>query len=232
VPKIPLIEDLTTGPIPPGSNMLVEYDSSPQLYNASLTIAAGWIRTSGTASYNVAAQPPDRIRSQLKRLGLDTEQLELNDKLRITDWYTSSLGRKSREKYAYDSLKVSDMSLNMAKIMSQPPRPSYLRIMDNYSIVASFNDEKAWVEYALTRALPSAIQLQSSNIIGIVSGLHSDWVYKNLETAVDGVIDFRLEESGEETKNLIRIRNMRNVGFDSRWHRQKTTETFEIAVEK
>ncbi len=232
MPRIPLIEDLTTDPVPPGSTILVEFDPASQWYSASITMAAGWIRSGGTANYNVAAQPPQRIRSQLKRLELEAEQLEQDDRLRIVDWYTISQGRKSQEKWARHSLRVSDMSLDRAKEMSSAPNPNRLRVMDNYSIMARFNDEKAWVEYALTRGIPLAIQLQVRNIIGIVSGLHSDWVYKNLEAAADAVVDFKLEESSDETKNLIRIRNMRNAGFDSRWHPLKIAGNFEVTLEK
>lgn len=232
MPRIPLIEDLTDGPIPLGSTILVEFDPSSQWYNASLTIAAGWIRSGGTSSYNVAAQPPEKIRAQLKRLGLETNQLESEDRLRIFDWYTSSLGRKSTEKLAQDSLKVADMSLDVARMMAGPQRPTYLRIIDNYSIMARFNDEKSWIEYALTRAIPSSIQLNSSQIISVINGLHTDWVYKNLESAVDGIVDFRLDDTGPAPTNLMRIRSMRNASFEGRWHVLKVAENFEVTLEK
>ena len=100
-----MIEDLTKEPVPPGSNILVEFDPASQWYNASFTIAGGWIRSGGVASYNAQAQPPESARLQFKRLGLDTETLETEEKLRILDWYTTQLGQKSKEKYANTSLK-------------------------------------------------------------------------------------------------------------------------------
>ena len=124
------------------------------------------------------------------------------------------------------------MSLDIAKLMAGPPRSTYFRIIDNHSIMARFNDEKSWVEYALTRALPSATQLQSTQIIAIISSLRGAWVYKNLEAAVDGVVDFKLEEEGEETRNLIRIRSMHNVDFDSKWHPLKVVEGLQITLDK
>jgi KaiC/GvpD/RAD55 family RecA-like ATPase len=53
-----------------------------------------------------------------------------------------------------------------------------------------------------------------------------------LEAAVDCVVDLKLEEAGDETSNLIRVRNMRSVGFDSRWHRLKIGGNLEITLEK
>jgi len=96
VPRIPIIEDLTEEPVSPGSSILVEYNPASQWYNASLTIAAGWIKSGGVASYNAYDHAPESVRLQLKRLGLDVERLEKEEKLRIIDWYTIQLGKKPK----------------------------------------------------------------------------------------------------------------------------------------
>ncbi len=96
MPRLPLIEDLTKGPIRLGSNILVEFDPASQWYNASLTIAAGWISSGGVSSYNVYDHPPENARLQLKNLGLDVEALEKEEKLRIVDEYTAQLGQNPK----------------------------------------------------------------------------------------------------------------------------------------
>ena len=106
MPRIQLIEDLTKEPIPPGCTILVEFDPASQWYNASLTIAARWLRTGGSVSYIAQSQSPDDVRSQLRQLGLTVEELEQKDRLWITDFYTASLGQKSKERFAVESLKV------------------------------------------------------------------------------------------------------------------------------
>jgi hypothetical protein len=83
LPHLALIEDLTASPITPGKNLLIEYDSKSQWYAASLTMAAGWLKTGGEVIYNNAAQHPDTIRSLLNRLGLDIQTFEKQDKFRI-----------------------------------------------------------------------------------------------------------------------------------------------------
>jgi len=183
----------------------------------------------------VHTRPPEKIREQFKRLGLEAEVLESNGKLRIWDWYTASLGQKSKEKHAVDSLKIADLSLMMAAMRDEwrsSPEPDFLRIWDTDSYLARFNDERTWVELELTRFVPSSSIMQSTGIGGVIRGVHSDWVYKHLEGAYDGVIDFRLDDEGEETKNMVRVRSMRNVGFDSRWHPLKVGENFEVTLEK
>lgn len=230
--RISLIEDLLLEPLPKPlptvTNFLVEFDPTSPWLSASLTIAAEWIKGGEQVSYTSLSRPPESLRSPLRKLGLNVDELEKNQKLSIWDWYTVKLGRKSQEKFAIDSLKVADLSIWMSKAKPSAPIPERLRIKDDLSVLGRFNDERAWVEFELTRAFP----LGTPYIIGIVRGVHSDWAYKTLEAAVDGVIDFKADEAGEEVRSLIRIRFMRDVPFDSRWHVLKVGKNFEIILEK
>lgn len=231
--QIPLIDDLTTSPVPHGSNLLVEFDPSSQWINASLTMAAGWIKSGGGVSYSVSTQPPSKIRLKLKRLGIDSENLEKEGVLRIWDWYTATLGQKSKEKLAISSLKVSDLSIWYAQEqLPGPPLSDKLLIIDDGSVGTRFNDEKNWAEFSITRIYPMA-KLRDCTLIGsLVRGIHSDSVYRRFEAAADGVIDFKLDESVDPVQNLVRIRSMKDIGFDGRWHRLKIGENFEVTLEK
>ncbi len=231
MPRIPLIDDLTTDPVPAGSVLLVEFTGASQWYNASVTIAAGWLKQGGKVSYNAAAQSPDDVRSVLTRLGVNFEEYEKEDKLRIWDFYTASLGKKSNEKYAYDSLKVADLSLRVAKEdMHETPQPEWLRVIDNSSTWYRFNDEKAMMEVELTRFIPSFKLRKSTAIRGIMKDVHSNWVIQQLEGAHDGIIDFKLDETADPAQNLFRIRSLKNVGFDGRWQRLKFAENLEVTI--
>jgi len=61
--------------------------------------------------------------------------------------------------------------------------------------------------------------------------VHSEWGCKVLEGAVDGIVDFKLEEDGKTTRDIMRIRSMRNVGFNREWHTLKIGDNFEITLE-
>ena len=233
MPRIQLIEDLTSTQVPQGSNLLVEFDPSSRWYNASLNIAASWLRQDGVLIYNAGSQTPDDIRSMLQQLSVNVAELEGAGRLMIYDWYTTTLGQKSREKFAIDSLKAHDLSIFFAKeAMHQAPNPDLLRIGDNVSTLARFNDDKAWTEFLLTRSFPSSMVRKSTQILGVASGVHSESVYRTLEAAADGIIDFKVDQSGDELKNLMRIRNMRKVVFDARWHLLRLNENLEIDIEK
>ena len=230
---------MTKGPVPTSSNVLVEFDPASQWYNASLTIAVGWVRSGGVSSYNVYDHPPEDVRLQLKRLGLDVEALETEEKLRIIDHYTPQLGQKSQEKYAIPSLKVADLSLGYSRPTipatgSLPPKPwtgpDVLRIADDESVILRFNDEKSFVDLWRTRMIPSARSRRSTAISAAVKGVYSEYVYRSMEASVDGIIDFKLEEDGKTTRDLMRIRSMRNVHFDREWHNLKIGENFEVTL--
>jgi len=75
----------------------------------------------------VHTRSPEKIREQFKRLGLDTDTLECNDKLRVFDWYTATLGMKPKEKRAVPSLKIADLSLDIRDEMRQTPEPEVLQ---------------------------------------------------------------------------------------------------------
>lgn len=231
MPRIPLVEDLTRTPLPPGTNILVEFDPASQWYNASLTIAAGWLKTGGSVSYIAQSQSPNDIRAQLRELGVGTEELEQNDRLWITDFYTISLGQKSKEKFAPESLKVSDLSLWIAReAMVDSPAPEFLVVADNLSVLDRFNDERNWVEMFLSRPIPMSKSRKITQLMGILNGVHSNWTYKQLESAVEGIIDFKVEDQGEETRDVMRIRTLRKVMFDRKWHELTTAENSEVAL--
>ena len=182
--------------------------------------------------YHDYMQPPDNIRSKIKQMGLDVEDLEKIERLQIWDWYTCQLGQKSREKYAHDSLKVADLSIQFSRVEMHRSMPGVLHISDNTSTLARFNDERAYVEYVLTRIIPSNAMNQSINLRGLLKGVHNDWAYKQLEAAHAGIIDFTVEQVGGEWKNFITIRGMRDVGHDSRPHPLKVDENLQVTLEK
>jgi len=239
--RISLIEGLLKAPLEPGKSILVEYDPTSAWYQASLSVAAEWLKEGGTVTYGVTSQPPENIRSHLKQMGVDVAKLEEADKLRVFDWYTATLGRKSNEKYAFYSLKAADLSVLHSKYMMASedavellrptPSPDWLRILDDTSCLARFNEEKSWVEFLRTRLIPISSLWTSTGIGGVIKGVHSEWVYKSLEAAVDGVIDIKLDETSEEARSMMRIRSMRNVGFDSRWHPLRIDENSKVSLE-
>jgi KaiC/GvpD/RAD55 family RecA-like ATPase len=130
-------------------------------------------------------------------------------------------------------LRINDLSIQFSKEqIPGPPIPEFLGIMDNASVLARFNDEKAWIEFSLTRAIPSSYTRQSTSIDGLLLGVHSEWAYRQLEAAYDGVVDFRLEQDGKRTMDVMRIRSMRDITHDREWHELRVHKNLEITIIK
>lgn len=195
-------------------------------------MAAGWLKTGGRVVYDLAAQPLDKIRLQLKRLGLESEILESEKRLSLVDHYALTLGMKSTTP-GVDSMKVADLSLyKRAELLRGSADPDLLCFTDNTSIWARFNEERSWIEYLLARSLPSTRLTKSTYIRGVMRGVHTDWAYRHFEDANDVIIDFKLDETGDETRDFMRIRSSRNVPFDRKWHQLKIGENLEVVLEK
>jgi hypothetical protein len=163
---------MTSGPIPKGSNILVEYDPASQWYNAAITIAAGWLRTGGEVSYSAWTQSPNSIRACLNGLGIRSTEFEATDALRIWDYYTLTLGLKSNEKHVPPSLKAAENSISFTKDEFHMRDPNRIRVVDDLSGWARFNDDKSWVELMLTRSLPATQIMEGVLIQGLMKGVH------------------------------------------------------------
>lgn len=217
---------------------MIEYDSASQWYATFSTFAAGWILNGGRVHYNVGSGPPDDVRAHLKMLGLNVGALEADGKLILLDWYTATLGQKSKEKYAFDSLKVADLSIRFSKAakgeessaIPAPVSPDVLRIHDDISALFRFNDEKSTVEFLLTRFIPHQWKGFGRFMAGAIRGIHSDWVYSQLEAQCHGVIDLKLDETSSGPANLVRIRTLRNVGFDPTWHELRVGDGSQVTL--
>ena len=184
-------------------------------------------------SDNLTLNSPDKLRARLQQSGFDTAKLEADDKLRIQDYYTATLGKISRESHP-NPVKVNEMTLAWAKVIKwaeqNGPETHLLRIWNNLSTLGRFNDEKTWVEFILSRDLLLGEKLGATTIRGIVKGVHEEWVYRRLEDSHDGIIDMKLEDAGKETLDMIRIRGMREVNFDRKWHQLKVDRTFTVSL--
>jgi hypothetical protein len=114
-----------------------------------------------------------------------------------------------------------------AHLNESEPETNLLRIWDNLSTLGRFNEEKNWVEFVLERELLFGVSIGATTFHGIVNGVHEGWVYKRLEDAHDGIVDVRV---GDDGKDLIRIRNMREVGFNRKWHELTISPNLEVSL--
>jgi KaiC/GvpD/RAD55 family RecA-like ATPase len=238
---VPLLAPLIPGGIRPGTMLLVEFDPESQWFSVATTIAARFYETKHHVGYLAMGRPPEEVKRSLTGLGVNVSDGEKTGLLAIEDWYSASLSGGRVEHAGKDrlfestesglrvlSLKVADLSVEWLKSSRSAPHPVYdivdfwpagsLIIVESFSSILRFNEEKAFVEWIESRVNPAERKRQSITIQGFVRGIHSDQLYKLMENASDGVIDIRVQERGEETKNVLRVRSLKGQPHDTKWH--------------
>ncbi len=61
-------------------------------------------------------------------------------------------------------------------------------------------------------------------------GLHSDWFYRRLENAADGLMEVKVAEQDEQLKIVLRVSSMKGQPHDARWHAIKIGSGGEAAL--
>ena len=221
--------------------LLVEYDPESQWISVATTIAARFFQSNRNVSYLAMARPPEDVKLSLSALGVDVAEAEKSGRLVVEDWYSATLtggrlGTAGSQAEVFErvqgglrarSLKVADLSIEWLKTSKLGPQQydivdywpaGSLIVVESFSGILRFNEEKAFVEWMESRVNPEERKRKSVTIQGFVRGIHSDRLYKRMENASDGVIDIRVMERGEETKNLLRVRSLKGQPHNTRWH--------------
>ena len=238
---IPLLDKLIPDGIEAGTVFNVEFDPDSQWLAIATTIAATYLQSGGRVAYVSVTRPPEAVRRNLTKLGVDVTAAIKEQHLTVDDWYTATLtGERivtEQEKTVFlepieggmrlRSLKVADISVEWLQLSKYGPRPydvaetwppGALTIVDAHSELMRFNEENAYLEMVISRSLPNERKAKRIRIGAAVRGVHSESFYNRLESASDGIIDIRVMERDDETKNLLRVRSLKGQPHDSRWH--------------
>jgi KaiC/GvpD/RAD55 family RecA-like ATPase len=227
----------------PGSIVLVEFDADSQWFWVAVTIAVRCMAENRHVAFLAFTTTPSDVARAMSRLGADVEGAEKSGLLAIEDWYSASLsgGRLALDttqrsmfervdgRMRVQSLKTADLSVEWLKTSKTGPQTAHdivefwpsgsVAISESCSSILRFSDEKSFIEFFESRI--RAEEHRRANLVtfqGIMRGIHSDWLYKRMESACDGIIDLRVFEQEGEVKNLLRIRTLRGQPHDSRWH--------------
>lgn len=235
---IPLLTALVPEGVKPGTLILVEFDPDSEWLALAVTITAHYLRAGGRVSYSAQLRPPETVRKNLFALGVDVSSGFSEGHLAVDDYYSATLtgGRLGEGGPIFErieggirvrSLKVADQSVEYLKhtkegfdsgaIFENWP-PGALTIEESLSQTLRFNEEKPFLEWILSRENPNLRRAKRVFFGGIVRDIHTESLYKRLESDVDGVIDLRVMERDEEAKNFLRIRSLKGQRHDARWH--------------
>lgn len=232
--NIPLIAPLIPDGLKPGTMLLMEFDPEAKWFALARTIVARWVQSRFRALYATTTSPREDIVDAFAELGLNVQESEEAGLLRIDDYYSATLSSDQRaavqvveDRYIrMGSLKIADMSVDWLKQIKgetllakwASDQTGVLAVAESFSPLLRFNEEKPFLEWMEARNLPLNRRMRRVNIVGMLRRLHSESFYTRLENAFDGILELRVMERGEEVKNLLRVRSLKEQPHDSRWH--------------
>jgi len=249
--SIPILAALIPDGVKPGTIFLVEFDPESQWVAVAATITAGYLRAGGRVSYTAQLRAPETVRENLLALGVDVAAATSEGRFTVDDWYSATLtggrldgggpsvidriegGARAR------SLKVADLSVQFLKDMKQDLEsgvvgenwlPGAFTVVESDTQLLRFNEEKPYVEWAISRVNPYIRRAKRIYFVGYVRDIHTESFYKRLESDADGVIDLRVMERDEEAKNLLRVRSLKGQPHDARWHEIKIKRNGEATL--
>jgi len=237
---VPLLDKLIPDGIEAGTVFNVEYDPDSQWLAVATTIGARYLQAGGRVGFVSVMRPPEAVKKNLAKLGIDVAAAIAERRLNVDDWYTATLtgGRIAEQEKAaliepieggnrLRSIKVADLSVEWLRLSKQGPLPfdvietwppGGLTIFDSVTEVTRFNEENSYLEYAITRGFTNERKAKRIRIGGAARGVQEESFYKRLEGASDGIIDLRVMERDDEAKNFLRVRTLRGQPHDARWH--------------
>ena len=251
---MPLLAELIPNGVKPGAMLLVEFDPESQWFSVATTIAARLFQQGRYVCYLSMARSPEDVKASLSALDARVSSAEDVERLVVEDWYSATLtgGRLATDTSQTSlfepvqgglrvrSLKVADLSVEWLKTSKTGPSKPYdlvdywppgsVVIVESFSSILRFNEEKAFVEWMESRVIPEERRGRRVTLQGFIRGIHSEWLYKRMEAASDGVLDIRVMEREEEAKNLLRVRSLKGQPHDSRWHEIKIKSNGEATL--
>ncbi len=216
--QIPILADLIPAGVPYRTAFVIEYDPDSSYYQILESTVHDLLSAGQVVSFFDYTRFPDQVRQDLRALGSDIDTLEAQGKFRLYDGYSATLGVKSKEKLAFESLKVADISLYFLKMTKdENPIRNDVGFSDSGTIGLRYNDEKAFLDWYATRVIPRVKLHDRISFSAFVSGVHSTPFYKSIEDMCDGVIDVKFDDSMETPRTKLRVRAFKVGQFNGSW---------------
>ncbi len=234
--SLPILKDIIPDGFGYGTSLVVEFEPHSVWYEASLTIVSYALRNEIRTDYHTFMHPPDEIRADLAKFGLEMPKLEENDVFRILDSYTIQTGGKPQKSKApsyYESVDMTDWKYARRDEMGKGTYEAHMKrlhVDDNTAILNQYNSETKIIDMVRTRARPYWKALDLAMVNALATGVASNTFYAQWELLCDGIIDFKSEEKEGRIEHLVRVRKMRGRNFDSRWHRLLMVDTGEVML--
>ena len=235
-----ILERLAPGAFHYGMTCVVEFEAHSLWHEISLAIAAQALKNGIRTEYHVFQHTPKEIRSALKRVGSDLEAYEQRGLFRVLDSYTPTTPltgpAEGREEpllsgKAPDSENWAETIRRKMKSGFEEEEKRWLHIDDNETVMLQFSSEESILNGWRTTFVPMVKERELLILHALVTGTASESFYRKTEAMADAVIDLTTREEGGRVENYIRVRALRGVKFDSRWHRAELMSNGDVIIE-
>jgi KaiC/GvpD/RAD55 family RecA-like ATPase len=166
--------------------------------------------------YVTTNETPEEIKASMKTFGLDIQQYEKSDMVRIVDGCSWKLGRASSSEYAVDSQQNYLTAISI-KIKKARENLKYTRlVLDSVSELSALSNKGAVLKFL--QVLTARIRLDGGKaIFTVASGAHDDHFLNLIRLIFDGILEMRIDDSGKEIKRLLRIFSLKGAKHKTTW---------------
>lgn len=219
----------------PGSVVLVEFDPHSLWYEASVTICARALSAGVKTDYHTFQHVPGDIVRDLRRQGIDPDDMQSADRFRLLDSYSVQTGvALPAHRPPYDfvsrSLRMSEWKRGALGVLDHADERRLVHIDENDSPLARYNSERDVVDFFQTLSFEAARKRDFTFVYALMRAVHSKSFYRHFEYIADAVLDFRSRESEGRMEHVVRVRSLRGKACDSRWRLLSVTAKGEVRV--
>ena len=174
------------------------------------------LKTDETCVYVTTSETPEEIELSMKKLGLDIRPYEEKNKLLIVDGCSWKLGRKSSSNYAVDGQHNYLTSMSIAINKAKKNFVKICFVFDSISELVALSDKDSTINFL--QVLTAKIRLEGGKaLFTVASGAHEDYFMNLLRLTFDGILEMKLDDSGNELKRLLRVFSLKRIKHKTNW---------------
>ena len=166
--------------------------------------------------YVTTSETPEEIESSMKTFGLDISPYKEKNMVRIVDGCSWKIGRSSSSKYAVDSQQNYLTAISIKIKKAQQDYNNIRFVFDSVSELTALCDPDSVLNFL--QVLTTKIRLAGGKaIFTVATGAHDKNFMNLLRLTFDGILEMKLDETGNEIKKLLRIFSLKGIGHKTSW---------------
>ena len=166
--------------------------------------------------YVNTTEVPEEIATSMNSFGLNIQHYIEKDMVKIIDGCSWKSGKKSSSEYAVDAqqdyLTAICIKIQKAQQNMNPTR----FVFDSISEIAALCNPQPLLNFL--QRFTTKIRLDGGKaIFTVATGAHDEHFMNLLRLTFDGIIEMKFDETGYETKRLLRIFSLKGIRHKTSW---------------